>query len=204
MRLIYFAGIEKLGCTSLIISILKKKKLKNVGVIAHNLASSMELSDYCKTIDAYPVKPCCARPRMLSFRMDKLLENNNLECVITEPPGISTETAAPILNQMFAFRKEIQISPLTTLVDWNYILENEIEKTSLKGLSLYNQINESDIVVAHKSDLIDKEKRKIIIERIRKINPVCKIFFTSSVTDENINALLEELLSGKYARPLNN
>ncbi len=200
----YFAGVENNGCTSLIISLLKKNKFRKVAVIAHDIESSMQLGEYCKMIDCYPVKPCCARPRMLSFRMDKLLEKNEVDCVITEPPGISTETAAPILNRLYVFRKEIELSPLVTLVDWEYVLNNEIVKDNLKGLSLFNQIYESDIIVVHKSDLIDEEQRKIISARILKINQDCDVIFTSSVTDENIELLSEKLLTGKYRRPLVN
>lgn len=202
MRLIYIAGTEGSGITSLVKAVLEKKRFGKVGVIAHNIQSGMCLDGYCDIAESYSIKPCCARPRMLEFRMERMLEKIEVDTIITEPPGLSRETAAPILNRIYAMDKSKSLAPLTTVVDGDYVLKNGIDKNNLVGLSLHNQINESDCVVIHKSDLFDKDARERITTEISKINTECDILFTSSVTGENIDAFTDVLCNKNYRRPL--
>lgn len=202
MMLVYLAGTEKSGITSLLKSLLDTKKFGRTGVIAHNIQSGMELDGHCDVVESYSIKPCCARPRMLEFRMERMLEKAEVDTIFTEPPGMSKETAAPILNRLYAMRKEITIAPLTTVVDGRFILDKGIDRNTLDGLSLYNQINESDIVVMHKADLFSKDEWKQIMTQITSINDDCDVLFTSSVTGENIKNLAALLLCKDYHRPL--
>lgn len=202
MKLVYLAGTEKSGITSLLRSMLDTKKFGRTGVIAHNIQSGMELEGHCDVVESYSIKPCCARPRMLEFRMERMLEKTEVDTIFTEPPGMSKETAAPILNRLYALRKEITIAPLTTVVDGRNILDKGVDKNNLDGLSLFNQINESDIIVIHKSDLFSPEEREKIRSQISGINDECEIVFTSSETGKNIDALTDLLLGKAYHRPL--
>jgi len=202
MMLVYLAGTEKSGITSLLKALLDTKRFGKTGVIAHNIQSGMELEGHCDVVESYSIKPCCARPRMLEFRMERMLEKTEVDTIFTEPPGMSKETAAPILNRLYALRKDITIAPLVTVVDGRYILDNGIDRNTLDGLSLYNQINESDIVVMHKLDTFDKEECKQIMSQITSINGDCDVLFTSSVNGENINNLAALILHKDYHRPL--
>jgi G3E family GTPase len=206
VRLIYIAGMEGVGKTSLIVSMLAGRDTSKIGAMANNDLSRKMLSEYCKANDCYPLRTPCARPRQLSFRMWKLVDANNLDIVISEPPGICRETAAPILNRLFAFEREkVDIAPLITVVDGSMLKAGVPSKDTTNELLLFNQIFESDIVVVHKSDLFDEYARSSIASTVSKINSDAETIFTSSRTGDGVATVAEAAFSDrKYQRPLVN
>ena len=198
MRLVHFAGFQGCGKTSVIKRICNSD---GIGFIANNESSAVFLKDVCDVIDFFPYKSPCARMRQYVYRLDLMIQNKP-SVVITEPPGNCQEVSAPMLNQIFVGRKEIDLGPLMTVIDGRGIVPG-ISKRDSEGLRIFNMIDESDAVIISFSDKLSDEDKKGIVETISEINPDARIVFSDPDSDLSE---VKELVFGdsKYNRPLYN
>jgi Ni2+-binding GTPase involved in maturation of urease and hydrogenase len=205
VRIVMIAGLSGSGKTQLIYSLLKNINTDHIGIIVNNVQSEKELKKICNIIDNFPVKTPCARPRQYRYRIEKMLDENDLDLIITEPPGFCSETSAPVLNPLIIFKKDsIDVGPLITIVDYISIPTEGISKNITDGLKLFNLIFESDCIIVRKNGSLSKEQKEQTSFEITQINPDAKILFISS-TDNNIKLISDKIFSDeKYLRPLVN
>jgi len=205
VRIVMIAGLSGSGKTQLIYSLLYNVDTNRIGLIVNNVQSKNELKIICNTIDNFPVKTPCARPRQYKYRIEKMLNENDLDLIITEPPGLCSETSAPVLNPLVIFKKDsVDVGPLITIIDYNSISTEGINKNITDGLKLYNLIFESDCIVIRKSGPLSEEQKEKTSFEITKINSDAEILFVSS-TNDDVKSIRDKVFSNeKYLRPLIN
>lgn len=120
--------------------------------------------------------------------------------IIAEPVGSCTDLSATILQPLKKNLKgELIVSPFTVLADPNRlkaILSGG--KTGLHPSAAYifeKQLEESDIIVISKADLIDKNELELLKEKARLRFPCAEVMSISAVTGEGIEVWLGEVLS---------
>jgi len=205
VRIVMIAGLSGSGKTQLIYSLLYNVDTNRIGLIVNNVQSKNELKIIRNTIDNFPVKTPCARPRQYKYRIEKMLNENDLDLIITEPPGLCSETSAPVLNPLVIFKKDsVDVGPLITIIDYNSISTEGINKNITDGLKLYNLIFESDCIVIRKSGPLSEEQKEKTSFEITKINSDAEILFVSS-TNDDVKSIRDKVFSNeKYLRPLIN
>ena len=111
-----------------------------------------------------------------------------------------------MLNAIYATERDrFDIGPLITVIDGQNILSNRASKRSTDGLRTFNMIDESDVVLVSKSDLIDDADRDVIMGIVESINEDARVIFTSTVTGEGIDSVKDIVLGDSvYSRPLFN
>ena len=198
MRLVQIAGFVGSGKTGVIREICKGEK---TDFIANNEQSAESLRGICGHVDFFPFKSPCARIRQYSFRVEAM-EKNAPEVLITESPGNCQEVSAPMLNQFYINRKDIELGPLITVIDGRKMASG-VSKRDSEGLRMYNMIDESDAVIVSFSDMLTDDEMKSIRETISVINEDAKVFFSSPGCDlSEVKGLV--FGDSKYSRPLYN
>lgn len=204
-RIVMIAGLSGSGKTRLICSLLDEADIDRTGIILNNEKSERELHGFCKTVDSFPVRTPCARPRQYRYRIEKMLEENDLGLIITEPPGLCSETSAPVLNPIVMFKKDsVTVGPLITVMDYTTIPVRGINKDITDEFKLFNLIFESDCVVIQKKERLSEEQKKRVSSEIEKINPDACIIFHSD-DEKNMEPIKKKVFSDeRYTRPLVN
>lgn len=204
MRLIHFAGMPGSGKTQ----IIKSSGVLSSGcaVILNNDGSSSLLDGMCGHIDVFPFKSPCARVRQYQFRIDLILDKFEPAVMVTEPPGNCMEVSSPMINSLYVSKKDvIDFAPLFSVIDGATILTTGASKRTTDGLRVFNMIDESDVVVVSKSDLLNDDERSRISELVASLNEDATVVFTSVVTGEGLDTIKELALGDReYYRPLVN
>ena len=197
MRLIIVAGVPGSGKTSVIRGSCDGERF---GFIANNERSSSEIEGIADWVDFYPMKSPCARIRQYSYRLE-LHSDTDVPVIISEPPGNCLEQSSPILNQVYATKRDVyEIGPLITVAD-AHTLTGPVSKRSTDGLRLYNMIDESDAIAVTFSEGLSDSGRTDVEENIRRINDECQIVFISDADGfDRMHALI--FGDASYSRPL--
>lgn len=204
MRIVHFGGVPGSGKTSVIVGsgILSE----DVSVILNNDGSAEMVRGHTDRVDVFPFKSPCARVRQYRYRIELIEQGELPELLITEPPGNCMDVSSPMLNAIYATERErFDIGPLITVVESTNLLENRASRRSTEGLRTFNMIDESDVVVISKSDLISDPDRDDIVDMVGSINEDAKVLFASTRTGEGLETLRDIVLGDThYNRPLFN
>ncbi len=204
MRIVHFAGVPGSGKTSVMIG--SEVLSSDVAVISNNDASAEMVRGHTDRADVFPFKSPCARVRQYRYRIELIEQGELPRLLLTEPPGNCMDVSSPMLNAIYATEREkFDIGPLITVIGSVNLLENRASRRSTEGLRTFNMIDESDVVVISKSDLISEAERDDIVDIVESINEDATILFTSTVTGEGLDALRDIVLGDMhYNRPLFN
>ena len=204
MRIVHFAGIPGSGKTSIISA--SGIVSEDCAIILNNEHSAEVFTGITERMDHFPFKSPCARVRQYRYRIELIEQGPVPRMLITEPPGNCMEVSSPMLNAIYATERDrFDIGPLITVIDGQNILSNRASKRSTDGLRTFNMIDESDVVLVSKSDLIDDADRDVIIGIVESINEDARVIFTSTVTGEGIDSVKDIVLGDSvYSRPLFN
>ncbi|MFA6710095.1 MAG: GTP-binding protein [Candidatus Methanomethylophilaceae archaeon] len=202
-RVVMIAGLSGSGKTRLIRSLLDGIDTGRTGVIVNNEKSERELDGLCKVVDSFPIRTPCARPRQYRYRIEKMLDANDLGLIMTEPPGLCSETSAPVLNPIVMFKKDsVTVGPLITVMDYTTIPVKGINKDLTDEFKLFNLIFESDCIVVRKNEHLSEEQKKRVSSEIEKINPDACIVFHSD-DEKGMESINKKVFSDEiYSRPL--
>ena len=204
MRIVHFGGVPGSGKTSVIVEsgILSD----DVAVILNNDGSADMVRGHTDRVDVFPFKSPCARVRQYRYRIELIEQGELPGLLITEPPGNCMDVSSPMLNAIYAAERErFDIGPLITVVEGTNLLANRASRRNTEGLRTFNMIDESDVVLVSKSDLISDSDRDDIIDIVESINDDARVVFVSVVTGEGLDVLKDMVLGDvHYNRPLFN
>ncbi len=190
IRIAVVAGLPGSGKTTVIKSSCKGL---NFTFIGNNAESADEISEIAGHVDFYPMKSPCARVRQFEYRTEQN-SSENVNLIVSEPPGNCMEISSPMLNPFYVFKKEsYEIGPLITVIDGRSLLKTGVSRKDTNGLRYRSMINESDaIVITFSGD----EKTD---EMIRSVNPDAEILRFPEDTER-----IGELIGGDahYSRAL--
>jgi G3E family GTPase len=120
------------------------------------------------------------------------------EIIIAEPVGSCTDLSATIIQPLKDKYSEIDIAPLTVLVDPNRVIELLQEKNSLLHPSaLYIvrlQMEEADNILINKVDSLSTDDRRLLANLLHKKFPHVKTEEISARNNEGVDAWLDYIL----------
>ncbi len=120
--------------------------------------------------------------------------------VIAEPVGSCTDLSATILQPLKKnMNRDLIVSPLSVLADpkrLSEILDGKTAGLHKSAAYIYQkQLEESDLIVITKSDLIDSEKIENLIVKTKKKFPNSDVFSISTKTGDGLEQWLNEVLT---------
>lgn len=203
-RIILVGGFLGAGKTSLLFEAANKLTLngKRVGLITNDQAPELVDTTFLEhtngAIKEVSGSCFCCNYEGFTEAILHLIKNQQAEVIIAEPVGSCTDLSATILQPLKDhFGKDFAIAPLTVLVDperLSYILNGE--NSGLHSSAAYiirKQIEEADIIVISKTDLLTKDEVEELKMRTVRKWPNTTVLAMSSKTGEGLDKWLEEV-----------
>lgn len=201
VRIVMVSGPEGSGKTSLVKAVLGD--VERFAFMANNEKSKSELEGIPTCSDAFPMRTPCARPRQFKIRLENLLERCDVPLVLAEPPGMCSETCAPILNQLHVFDGDrYELGPLILVLDPESA--ESLWRNDVAGQKNRLCVDEADVVSVSMSDKLSVKNRERIRDKIESINDGCLIVFHSILNGEGIKEISSAVINGNYSRALGN
>lgn len=124
----------------------------------------------------------------------------NADVIIAEPVGSCTDLSATIIQPLKeSMRNELLIAPFTVMVDPLQL--TDILKGGTAGLHpsaayiFRKQLEEGDIIVISKSELLSSNEMEILKEQVKMTFPDADVMTVSSKTGEGMDEWLQEVLT---------
>jgi G3E family GTPase len=171
---------------------------RRVGLITNDQSSGL-VDTALVNSHGYPVQEItggcfCCRFNSLTSAAELLTESSKPDVFLAEPVGSCTDLRASVqypLRRLYG--EDYRIAPLSVLVDpirALRILNLEPGKIfSPKVLYVYGkQLEEADIIVINKSDLLGPERRAQLEKALRTNYPNAQVYLASARTGEGLDA----------------
>jgi G3E family GTPase len=205
LRLILVGGFLGAGKTTMLWEAADRiiKKGKRVGLVTNDQApelvdTALLLHKNIKVAEVSGSCFCCNFNGLLDS-IGHIREEANADVIIAEPVGSCTDLSATILQPLKArLNNNLLLSPLTVMAD--PVQLTDILQGGTAGLHpgaayIYiKQLEESDIILISKSDLLSSGEMDILKEKVRERFPFPEVRSASVTTGEGIDEWLEEVL----------
>lgn len=212
VKLIFVGGFLGSGKTTALGALAKQIIAKNLhlGIITNdqsgNLADTLIIRQMLQELNVpveEVVKGCfCCKFDELVDQMEKILAHNP-DILMGEPVGSCTDFVAAVAHPIkIHYRDAFIFSPFTTMVDPDRVRElllKETETTFPEEVAylFHKQLEEADLVVLNKIDLIDDTERTRLTEALKKEFPEKKILVVAAKNGVGMDNWLDILLSGR-------
>ena len=114
---------------------------------------------------------CCTVRKDLVLGIQKLLKRGGFDYLLIETTGIADPgPVAQTFVNIPALQQFVQLDGIITVIDAEQIFR-QMKETEVAGV----QISLADTILLNKTDLVDENQLKQVIQRIRGINPHCAI-----------------------------
>ncbi len=205
-RIILVGGFLGAGKTTLLGASAQKlfAQGKRVGLITNDQASGLVDTAVLERINTHVAEVsgscfCCNFNGFMEAILN-LQATNNIDVIIAEPVGSCTDLSATIMQPLKEkFHDTLVLSPLSVLVDPKRLEAILDGKTS--GLHesaayiLQKQLDEADMIVINKTDLLSAEALESLKSRAGKRWAFAKIFALSAKNGEDLEEWLREVTS---------
>lgn len=205
-KLILVGGFLGAGKTTLLWEAAQNlmKKGQRVGLITNDQApelvdTAILSRDEVKVAEVNGSCFCCNFPGLIDATK-KLKKEAEADVIIAEPVGSCTDLSATILQPLKQNLKgELLVSPLTVLAD--PVRLADILNGGNAGLHpsaayiFKKQLEESDIILISKTDLLSANELTLLIEKTKISYPDAEVKTISIVTGDGMESWLNEVLS---------
>ena len=203
-KLILVGGFLGAGKTTLLWEAARRimNKGKRVGLITNDQAPNLVdtailLHNKIKVAEVSGSCFCCNFSGLVSA-MKQVGNDANADVIIAEPVGSCTDLSATIIQPLKENMKhELQLSPLSVMADPSLL--SAIMNGRTGGLHpsaayiLKKQLEESDIILISKTDLVPPDELNLLKEKAKLSFPGADIMTVSSITGEGIDEWLAEV-----------
>jgi Ni2+-binding GTPase involved in maturation of urease and hydrogenase len=178
---------------------------RRVGLITNDQSSGL-VDTTLVTAQGYPVEEItggcfCCRFNSLTTAAERLTASAKPDVFLAEPVGSCTDLRASVqypLRRLYG--EEYRIAPLSVLVDpirALRILGIEGDKAfSPKVLYVYGkQLEEAEIIVINKSDLVTNERQSALRDALRAVSPHAEVFAVSARTGAGLDEWFSRIAS---------
>lgn len=211
-RLILVGGFLGAGKTTLLWEAASRimNGGKRVGLITNDQASELVdtallLRNEVKVAEVSGSCFCCNFNGLISA-MKQVREEANADVIIAEPVGSCTDLSATIVQPLKEnMKNELLISPLSVMADPAHL--TDILNGGTAGLHpsaayiFRKQLEESDIILISKTDLVSAEELSLLKEKTKLHFPNSEVMTVSSVSgkgmDEWLNKVQNSIDAGK-------
>ena len=205
-RLILVGGFLGAGKTSLLweSAHLLMRKGNRIGLITNDQASELVdtalLSrDEIKVAEVSGSCFCCNFNELIRV-MRHVRDDASADVIIAEPVGSCTDLSATIIQPLKdSMSNELVLSPLSVMADPMRL--NDILKGGTAGLHpsaayiFRKQLEESDIILISKSDLLSSDELEKLKDRVNLSYPESDVMTLSSMNGNGIEEWLTEVLN---------
>ena len=165
-------------------------ELVDTAILKHNNIKVTEVSGSCF---------CCNFDGLISA-MKQVRDEANADVIIAEPVGSCTDLSATILQPIKEnMQGELLVSPLSIMADPVHLTDilnggNAGLHTSAAYI-FRKQLEESDIILISKSDLLGTADLTALKEKLKLCYPDADVMTVSAVTGEGIDEWVKEVLN---------
>jgi len=165
-------------------------ELVDTAILSHNEVKVAEVSGSCF---------CCNFNGLISA-LRQVRDDANADVIIAEPVGSCTDLSATIIQPLREnMEKELIVSPLSAMADPERLSDMMNGGTAgLHSSAAYifrKQLEESDIILISKSDLLEPADLALLREKVRLNFPYADVRTISAVTGEGIDEWLNEVMN---------
>ncbi len=212
LRYILLGGFLGAGKTTAALALARRltNQGRRVGLItndqSHGLVDTERMRAAGYVVEEITGGCFCCRFDALVDSTTALLDQGAPEVLIAEPVGSCTDLQATVtypLRQLYG--EQFTIAPLSVVVDphrcaavlgvWgDRAFSDKVEYVYLK------QLEEADIVVVHKSDMLSKAQCDRLVAAIRSRFPDAAVHVASSISGEGVDPWYEAMLTGELGR----
>ncbi len=204
-KIILVGGFLGAGKTTLLGEVARKLSQmgKQIGLITNDQASELVDTVFLEHIDTAVLEVsgscfCCnfqGFTDAIAFINDK----EAMDVIIAEPVGSCTDLSATILQPLKdKFTESLSIAPLSVLVDpaqLTDILDGKMSGLHMSAVYiLKKQLEEADLIVINKTDLLNPEAVATLKKRTAEEWPWAKIYAVSAKTGEGLETWLNEVM----------
>ena len=200
MKISQIGGFLGSGKTSMLIEFANEiiDKGMSVAIIVNDVGDvpvdGEILKDFGQVVKQLPNGCiCCQIANNFTETIVFLHENFNPDIVFVEPTGVAlpwmVKKAAEYAEQYEGI--EISHAPVITVLDAYRV---RVLKKAVRRL-LETQIREADLNVINKIDIATPESIKETEELVQEINPESKIIYTSVITKQGLNTIIDMILN---------
>ncbi len=209
VRLVFVGGFLGSGKTTLLwrTAELLMKQGQRVGLITNDQASDLVdtkwLAEQGLNVREVAGSCFCCNFAGLIYAAEKLLASGT-DVLIGEPVGSCTDLSATILQPLKdRFRGQFTLAPLSVLGDPSRL----VDILGGRGDSLHpdaayifrKQLEEADLLVINKTDLISPEQRRHVEKLVAARLPHARLRFLSARTGQGVEPWLDEVLATREA-----
>jgi len=205
VQLIFVGGFLGAGKTTLLwrAAELLTRRGKRVGLItndqAPDLVDTKWLTEKGLNVREVAGSCFCCNFAGLIYAAEKLLAAE-AQVLLAEPVGSCTDLSATILQPLKdRFRERFVLSPLSVLADplrLDDVLSGTPDTLHPDAAYIYRkQLEEADVVVINKADVLSAEQRHRTEELVAAQFPGVRVRFLSARTGEGLEPWLDEVLS---------
>jgi G3E family GTPase len=209
-RIILVGGFLGAGKTTLLGNAARKltKMEQRVALITNDQAADLVDTSFLEqnhdAVSEISGSCFCCNFNGFSKAVEDARTNRQADIIIAEPVGSCTDLSATILQPLKEkFGTDFVVAPLSVLVDPDKLLAILDNRTAgLHPSSAYilkKQLEEADIIVINKMDLLTPESIAIIRARTQTLFPQARIFVISAKNDEAIELWLAEVLNNNQS-----
>jgi len=204
-KVIIIGGFLGAGKTTSILSLAKflQERYKNIAVITNDQGSQLVDTNFLAREGIYVKEVTggcfCCNYDDFSQKISQLIEEKNPDIILSEPVGSCTDLIATIYRPMTRYLADkFTVAPLSVVVDPKKIMQF----SGNGALSLYpneikylfnKQIEEADIIVLNKIDLLSQEELITAQNIIKKNFPEKVLISISAKENQNINLWVDKI-----------
>ncbi len=207
-RLILAGGFLGAGKTTLLWNIAQKlmRKGLRVGLITNDQAPELVDSALLSMNDLQVAEvsgSCfCCNFNGFTDAIKKIRSEVAADIIIAEPVGSCTDLSATIIQPLKQYwNREVTVSPLSVLADpfrLNSVLEGKNGGLHPDAAYIYHkQLEESDIILINKTDLLSDEELGKLIRHTAEAYPSAKIYPVSALSGKGLDEWLQEVTTSK-------
>jgi len=210
-QMILVGGFLGAGKTTLLASSAKilLEKGNRIGLItndqAANLVDTALLQQAKLDVQEIAGGCFCCRFGQLIETAQQLIDEMSPDIIIGEPVGSCTDLSATVLQPIKALYSDIfRLAPLSVLVDPNRLWEalDPQSESLMHPSALYilrKQLEESDIIVINKKDLLCSEELQILLTATNEKFPGKSIHVISAITGDGVSEWLDDVMCDECA-----
>lgn len=207
-RMVFLGGFLGAGKTTLAYHMARalSKQDLSVSVVMNDQGNVLVDTQFMKNagVDVREVTGACFCTKFDEFvkHARSLVNMGHEDVIIAEPIGTSTSILASVINPLKSiYANEFSIAPFFVVVD-SYRLV--LERRGPEGLGLVQkhliplqQLNEAEVVILSKQDLLSAEERALVRQYAIELAPGAQIIEFSALDLTNLDQLLEIVRSDR-------